>query len=118
MQSIYVNDVTYGTDGENEPYKLYVLPTKVFSGNGFNFLTLHQRIASYEQISPPDVHSMNIVVEEDATYTSDLLTGSVPGGQSIVGVSWNPINDELEFDIRQLAISLHTLTPTLCFKIS
>ena len=50
-------------------------------------------------------------MEEDETYTSDLLTGSVTGGQGVLGVSWNPTNDVLEFDIKQIAISLHTLSP-------
>jgi len=118
-KSIYVDDVTYGAEGEEEAYKLYVLSTKVFAEGGFNLQkfatnspTLHQRIASYEQISPADLHSNSSVIEEDATYTSDLLTGSGPSGQKVLGISWNPISDVLEFDVRQIAISLYTLTPT------
>ena len=44
-----------------------------------------------ELVSSPDVYSKNSVMEEDATYTNDLLTGSIPGGQRVLGVSWNPI---------------------------
>jgi len=57
--------------------------------------TLRQRIASHKQISPADLHSNSSVMEEDATYTlsSDLLTGSGPGGQKVLGISWNPISD-------------------------
>ena len=51
-------------------------------------------------------------MEEDTTYTSDLLEGSVPGGQKVLGVSWSPISDMLEFDIRGVAKSLQTLEPT------
>ena len=87
MKSIYVDDVTYGADGEDEAYKLYVLSKKVFAEGGFNLRkfvtnssTLRQRMASHEQILSPDVHFKSSVMEEDATYTSDLLTGSVPGG--------------------------------------
>ena len=51
-------------------------------------------------------------MEEDTTYTSELLVGSMPGGQQVLGVSWNPVNDMLEFDIRGVAQSLQSLTPT------
>ena len=51
-------------------------------------------------------------MEEDATYTSNLLTGSIPGGHKVLGVSWDPVRDVLLFDIRDIANSLHTLEPT------
>ena len=50
-------------------------------------------------------------MEEDTTYTSGLLIGSLPDGQWVLGVSWNPINDVLEFDIRCIAFFLHSLPP-------
>ena len=59
MKSIYVDDVTYGADGEDEAYELYVLSKKVFADGGFNlrkFVTnspiLQQRIATDEQKLP------------------------------------------------------------------
>ena len=61
------------------------------------------------QISPADLHSNNTVIKVDATYTSDLLTGNGLGGKEVLGISWYPISDVLEFDV---AISLHTLMPT------
>jgi len=106
-------------EGEEEAYKLYILSMEVFADGGFNLRkfvtnspTLHQRIASHEQVSPADLHSNSSVIEEDVTYTSDPLTGSGPGGQKVLGISLNPISDVLEFDVRQIAISLHTLMPT------
>ena len=52
-KSLYVDNVTYGTDGEDEAYKLYVLSKKVFADGEFNlqkFVTnspiLQQRIAT------------------------------------------------------------------------
>jgi len=87
MKSIYVDDVMYDANGEEEAYQLYVLSTKLFTDAGFhlrkfvtNSPTLHWRI---EQISPADLHSNSSVIEEDATYTSNLLTGSGPGGQKV-----------------------------------
>jgi len=83
MKSIYVDDVTCGAHGEKESYQLYALSTKLFADGGYHLQkfvtyspTLHWRI---EQISPADLHSNSSVIEEDTTYTSDLLTGSGPG---------------------------------------
>jgi len=51
-------------------------------------------------------------MEEGETYTSNLLTGRKPDGQKILGVSLDPTNDVLLFDIRAIVNSLHTLEPT------
>ena len=51
-------------------------------------------------------------MEEDTTYTSGLLEGNTPGGQKVLGVSWNPVSDVLEFNIRGIAESLQSLAPT------
>ena len=122
LRSIYVDDVTYGADGESEAYQLYTLSKKIFTEGGFNlrkFVTsspsLRQRIATDEQISDqnqPTFGTSSSVSEEDMTYTSGLLEGSGPGGQKVLGVSWNPVSDVLEFDIRTLAQSLQTMKPT------
>ena len=119
MKSIYVNDVTYGADGEEEAYKLYILSKKVFAEGGFNlrkFVTnspvLRQRIASGERQLSTSTPSNHNVVEEDSTYASNLLAGSTLGSQKILGVGWNPISDLLEFDIREIANSLCLLKPT------
>lgn len=123
LKSIYVDDVTYGADGEYEAYQLYVLSKQLFKEGGFNlrkFVTssasLCQRIAAGEQNSEQNQstsYTGSSVVEEDTTYTSNLLEGSVPGGQKIFGVSWNPVTDVLEFDIREVAKSLQALEPTM-----
>ena len=122
MRSIYVDDVTYGAEGENEAYQLYTLSKGIFAEGGFNlrkFVTsspsLRQRIAADEHRSEKkhavfDTNSN--VVEDDMTYTSGLLKGSVPGDQKVLGVSWNSVSDVLEFDIRGVAQSLQTLEPT------
>ena len=77
MKSIYVDDVTYGADGEDEAYKLYVLSKKVFAEGGFNLrkfvtnsLTLHQRMAFHEQISKPGVETWPLLATEVLSSTS------------------------------------------------
>jgi len=52
------------------------------------------------------------IMEEDEIYTSNLLTGNKPGGQKVLGVSWEPTSDVLLFDIRTIVNSLRTLEPT------
>jgi len=96
----YVGDVTYGADGEEDAYKLYVLFKKVFADGGFNlrkFVTnssmLHQRIVSDQQSPSTQVQSSSFVVEEDTTYSSNLLAGRVSGGQKVLGMSWNTVYD-------------------------
>ena len=118
QRSIYVDNVTCGADGEEEAYQLYRLCKKVFNNGGFNLRkfvtnspTLHQQIAA-DELKPTILRSMGSVVEEDSTYTCNLLTGNVSGGQKVLEVSWNTIDYVLEFDIREIANSLHTLTPT------
>ena len=117
-QSIYVDDVTYGADDNDDAYNLYSTSKKLFADGGFNlrkFVTnsshLHQRIAA-EQKLPTEVELYGCIMEEDVTYTSNLLTGSIPGGHKVLGVSWDPVRDVLLFDIRDIANSLHTLEPT------
>ncbi|XP_065891666.1 uncharacterized protein [Dysidea avara] len=117
-QSIYVDDVTYGADDNDDAYNLYSTSTKLFADGGFNlrkFVTnsshLCQRLAA-EQKLPTEVELYGCIMEEDATYTSNLLIGSIPGGHKVLGVSWDPVRDVLLFDIRDIANSLHTLEPT------
>jgi len=91
---------------------------KVFADGGFNLRkfvtnspTLRKRI-SEEQRLPADDEVNRSIMEKDETYTSNLLTGSKPDGQKVLGVSWDPTNDVLLFDIRAIVNSLHTLEPT------
>lgn len=76
--------------------------------------TLQSRIAANDQgAGHNSVDCSNIVVEEDSTYTSGLLTGdSASGGQKVLGVSWHPPSDTFEFDVTNIARSLHELEPT------
>ena len=121
LKSIYVDDVTYGANTEEDAYQLYTLSKKVFIEGGFNlqkFVTssasLRQRITD-ELLStqkPPTLDINSRVVEEDTTYTSGPLKGNMPGGQKVLGVSWNSFSDVLEFDITGIAKSLQSLAPT------
>ena len=55
------------------------------------------------------------VVEEDKTYTKDVLGGaqiSQDGEQKILGVRWNFVQDHLVFDLGELAILVRNAEPT------
>ena len=121
LKSIYVDDVTYGANTEEDAYQLYTLSKKAFAEAGFNLwklvtssASLHQRITDElpSAQKPPTLDTNSRVVEEDTTYTSGLLEGNMPEGQKVLGVSWNPISDVLEFDIRGIAKSFQSLAPT------
>jgi len=113
-RSIYVDDVTYGANQDDDAYKLYTMSKKVFADGGFNlreFVTNSTTLRSEEQRLPADDEVNRSIMEEDETYTSNLLTGSKPGGQKVLGVSWDPTKDVLLFDIRAIVNFLHTLEP-------
>ena len=66
-----------------------------------------------DQRTSNHVHHGDTIVEKDSTYTGGILPGGcTSGGQKVLGVSWNPISDTLEFDNTEIAKSLHELKPT------
>ena len=119
-RSIYVDDVTYGADSDDAAYELHTVSRKIFAEGGFNlrkFVTssasLQHRIDANSPEAGSNIASSNTVVEEDATYTDGLLAGScATGDQKVLGVRWNPSSDNLEFDLTNIARSLHELKPT------
>ena len=90
MRSIYVDDITYGAEGESEAYQLYTLSKGIFAKGGFDlrkFVTstqnLHQRIAADEHRMEKNhlvFDTKSNVVENDMAYTSELLEGSAMEG--------------------------------------
>ena len=107
---------TYAANTEEDAHQLYALSKKLFSEGGFNLRKFVTSSASQRQHitdelpsaqKPPTSDNNYKVVEEDF-YTSELLEGSMPGGQKVLGVSWNPVNYMLEFDIRGVAQSLQS----------
>ena len=84
LNSIYVDDVTYGANTEDEAYQLFTVSTRIFAEGGFNLrkfvtnsVSLQQKILTKGQnpgLFEPEVPSSNVhVVEENATYTSTLF---------------------------------------------
>ena len=122
MHSIYVDDVTFGANTEDEAYQLFSVLTRLFAEGGFNLrkfvtnsMSLQQKIISHNQnpgLLEPKANPGSDIVEENATYTSTLFSGEISRNQKILGVSWNPVCDTLVFDICATANALRTLKPT------
>ena len=114
MHSIYVDDVTFGANTEDEAYQLF--STRLFAEGGFNLrkfvtnsMSLQQKIIPHNQnpgLLEPKANPGSDIVEENATYTSTLFSGEMSSNQKILGVSWNPVCDTLVFDICATANAL------------
>ena len=123
-QFIYVDDVTYGASDDDDTYELYAKSKKVLAEGGFNlrkFVSnsqrLQNRIETSEECNVINGNSMNDcrVVEEDKTYTKDVLgrTQTSQGGeQKILGVRWNFVQDQPVFDLSELSVIVRTVEAT------
>ena len=122
MHSIYVDDVIFEANTEDEAHQLFSVSTQLFAEGGFNLrkfvtnsMSLQQKIISHNQnpgLSEPKATPGSDIVEENATYTSTLFSGEISSNQKILGVSWNAVCDTLVFDICATANALRTLKPT------
>jgi len=80
-------------------------------------MTLQQRIneAETEFVDQSTDCSKKRIKEGDKTYKKNLLGGRVQPSenqQKILGVTWNFVNDELVFDLNELAILIKGTEPT------
>jgi len=124
MRSIYVDDITYGASDEEAAFELYSKSKKVLAEGGFNlrkFVSNSQRLQS--RIEASEGHGLvegnllnsSSIVEEDKTYTKDVLgraQSNEGGEQKILGVRWNYVQDQLVFDLSELAVLVRNMEPT------
>lgn len=125
LRSIYVDDVSFGSDDEDGAFHLYERSKNVLAEGGFNlrkFVTnsrgLRERIKQNEQSFTPveeaKVEASTSVKEEDASYAKDTLGDAqeCQGELKILGVKWNFTEDLLVFDLSTIAALLRDLVPT------
>ena len=120
LPSIYVDDVVYGADNEDQAYQLY-LETKYFlQSGGFNLRKLvtnsstlqrkvDQQAQSHATPQPTDVD------QDQGSYTKSTpgTSGRVEDGeQRILGIRCSYIADCLLFDMKELALHASKLHPT------
>jgi len=124
LRSVYVDDVSFGASDDDSAFELYVKSKAILREGGFNlrkFVTnstlLQQRIDASEAESVVEHFNCSNtgVEEEDKTYTKNLLGGRLRQSedeQKILGVVWNFVNDELVFDLSELAALIQDTEPT------
>ena len=91
-------------------------PSRYFNLRKFitNSANLQQKMNMKESHSTVNAEG-GPVKEEDKTYTKHLLGGRLEqqdNEQKILGVRWNYVQDELLFDLNELAILISTIEPT------
>ena len=120
LLSIYVDDVSFGSDGVQSTYDLYMKAKSRLKEGGFllrKFITnseeLRHLIATNEQLSEPLTND-TLVKEEDQSYTKCTLgtTAKSDGQHKILGVQWDYIRDQFVFGIDEVACQMKKVEPT------
>lgn len=121
MRSIYVDDISAGADDDDSAFEFYTKSKKILAKGGFNlrkFVTnstsLSHRVEQIEQNNEGLIHTEPNIVEEDKSYTKDVLGSKqhTDGEQKILGVKWNFVQDTLIFDLNELANAMRSLKAT------
>ena len=118
--SIYVDDVIYGVDSEDQAYQLYLESKSLLQSGGFNlrkFVTnsipLQRKVDQQAQLhATPQPSDMD---QNQGSYTKSTLGPSSQvdnGEQRILGIRWGYITDCLLFDMKDLALHSSKLDPT------
>ena len=120
LLSIYVDDVSFGSDGVQSTYDLYMKAKNHLKEGGFllrKFITnseeLRHLIATNEQLSEPLTND-TLVKEEDQSYTKCTLgtTAKSNGQHKILGVQWDYIRDQFVFGIDEVTCQMKKVEPT------
>ena len=126
MQSIYVDDVVFGADTEEDARALYASSKELLRYGSFNlrkFVTnspsLQKLIDANEATSSSERSAKTNndcveVVESDETYVESILpiSYSCPDEQKVLGVHWNVSCDQLVFNLDGIAETATHLDPT------
>ncbi len=120
-RSICVDDVVAGADSEDEAYQLYLDSKKILRQGSFNLrkfqsnsLRLQGRLDQRE--APPMTTSpASAIVPSEASYSEATIPTEPigqPGGHKVLGVRWEPMEDQLIFDLTHLAERAVRIQPT------
>lgn len=117
LSSIYVDDVSLGSDDVASAYELYLKSKSRLAEAGFNlrkFVTnsdeLRSQIRANEQ-SPDNQTTLNCIKEKDQSYTKGSLgsrSDQTPGRHKILGIQWEFMQDSFHFDVGEI---YHLMTP-------
>jgi len=121
MRSIYFDDVSPGADDDDSAFQFYTRSKDILAKGGFNLrkfvsnsMSLSHRVELMEQENEGVMHGESNVVEEDKSYTKDVLGSKQhsDGEHKILGVKWNFVQDTLIFDLNELANAMTKLKAT------
>ena len=121
MRSIYVDDISAGADDDDSAFQFFTRSKEILARGGFNLrkfvsnsTSLSRRVEQLEGSNEGLTHDTPNVVEEDKSYTKDVLGSKQhsDGEQKILGVKWNFVQDTLIFDLNELANVMNSLKAT------
>ena len=121
LSSIYVDDISFGSNGVQPTYDLYQKAKSRLKEGGFclrKFITnseeLRHLIAVNEQYSESPTNDI-LVKEESQSYTKCALgarAAEADGQHKILGVQWDFIRDQFIFNIDEVACHMKKVEPT------
>ena len=117
-----MDNVSYGADDVDSAYELYLKSKITLAEGGFNlrkFVTNSVTLNNMRESNECNVTSSKVGmadgIPEDTTYIKDLLgtrQAYQDCEQRVLGVRWNFVQDELIFDLNELAILVKKTLPT------
>ena len=118
-RSIYVDDLAYGADNEDQAYKLHLESKSLLKSGGFNLRKFVTNSTSLQKRINQQEVQLNLQLcgadQDQESYTKSTLGSSKQmddGEQKILGISWSYSNDCLLFDMNELASHASKLDPT------
>ena len=108
MHSIYVDDVAFGGDSTNEVFELYLKTKSRLAEGGFNLRKFVSNDRGLQETRglERDVHSGCTVAQDDNSFAKTSLSYQSDvnlGEQRVLGICWNPVQDKLQFDGKEIA---------------
>ena len=115
LRSIYVDDVSYGADDADSAYELYKKSKQALAEGKFNSRKFVTNSVSLSQNIQQNESELSQGSPEGNTHLRDLMGGNrglQDSEQKVLGIRWNFIQDELIFDLNELAILVKRIEPT------
>ena len=115
LRSIYVDDVSYGADDADSAYELYKKSKQILAEGGFNLRKFVSNSVSLSQNIQQNESELSQGSPEGNAHLKDLMGGNQgpqDGEQKVLGIRWNFIQDELIFDLHELANLVKRTEPT------
>ena len=120
-RSIYVDDLIFGADDEDEAGQMFLQAKEILKDGGFNLRKFHSNSALVQaRVDPtassePSFHGPGLTVESEETYTSSTLGPGQKlhsGEQKVLGVRWDTFSDQFVVNLDEIASTARVLTPT------